>query len=251
AVYFNRRHHRVGYVFQDRFKSILCDADAHFRRLVRYIHLNPLRAGLVKDIWELNRFPWCGHSVILGNNRVAWQDVDTALAIFGKPREEALNGYMTFILDGLLSGHEEDLEGGGLIRSAGGWQGFQALRKGGERWRGDERILGDSAFVSRALEIGGERMTGRHQKEQDGWTLQRLAHCVGKMTGTSGGQIRSAKRRPCCSKSRSIFCWWASQELGYPLTEIGDYLGITRQAVFSALNRGGGIIEREGLQFQE
>jgi REP element-mobilizing transposase RayT len=251
AVYFNRRHNRVGYVFQDRFKSILCDEKMNFRRLVRYIHLNPLKAGLVKDIWELNRYPWCGHSVILGNQRADWQDVETVLASFGRTREEALKEYMDYLLEGLLAGLEKDLEGGGVIRSAGGWQGFQALRKGGERWRGDERILGDSAFVKHALEIGGERLTCRRRKESAGWTLQRLAQRVGKMTGTTERQIRSGKRQPYSAKSRAILCCWASRDFGYRLTEIADYLGVTRQAVFYALHQGETIIKAEGLQLRD
>lgn len=250
GVYFNRRHNRVGYVFQDRFKSILCDEQMHFRKLVRYIHLNPIRGGLVKDIWELNRYPWCGHSVILGNQRADWQDVDTVLALFGRTREEAMKAYMDYLLEGLLTGPEEELEGGGVIRSAGGWQSFQTLRKGGERWRGDERILGGSAFVKHALQISGERLVRRCQKEEDGWTLKKLAHHVGKVTGMPGARLRSVPPPAGAARARAIFCRWASRDLGYPLTEIGEYLGITRQAVASAIRRWSATIEKEGLTFR-
>ena len=53
AVTFNRRYHRHGHLFQNRYNSILCEEDAYLQELVRYIHLNPLRAGLVKDLREL------------------------------------------------------------------------------------------------------------------------------------------------------------------------------------------------------
>jgi REP element-mobilizing transposase RayT len=66
AVYFNRRHRRSGQLFQNRYKSILCQEDIYLKELVRYIHLNPIRAGLVKDLEELNRYPYCGHSVLMG-----------------------------------------------------------------------------------------------------------------------------------------------------------------------------------------
>ena len=53
AQYFNRRHNRVGHLFQNRYKSIICEEDAYFDKLVAYIHLNPLRAGLVKTLqWK-------------------------------------------------------------------------------------------------------------------------------------------------------------------------------------------------------
>src|SRR5690606_10860929 len=63
ATSFNRRHRRQGHLFQNRYKSILCQEDAYFLELVRYIHLNPLRAGLVQDLDALNRYPFSGHGV--------------------------------------------------------------------------------------------------------------------------------------------------------------------------------------------
>ena len=66
AVSFNKRYKRSGHLFQNRYKSVVCEEDPYLLELVRYIHLNPLRAGLVKDLKELDRYPWSGHSAILG-----------------------------------------------------------------------------------------------------------------------------------------------------------------------------------------
>lgn len=63
AGYFNQRHHRSGHLFQNRYKSVVCEEDPYLLELVRYIHLNPLRSGLVKDLEELENYPWCGHGV--------------------------------------------------------------------------------------------------------------------------------------------------------------------------------------------
>jgi hypothetical protein len=73
AISYNRRHRRAGHLFQNRYKSILCQEDAYFLELVRYIHLNPLRAGLVQDIGQLDRYPFSGHSVIMGKHQQPWQ----------------------------------------------------------------------------------------------------------------------------------------------------------------------------------
>jgi len=60
-------------LFQNRYKSIVCDADSYFTELVRYIHLNPLRVKLVKDMGELERYPYCGHGAITGRvNYPCW-----------------------------------------------------------------------------------------------------------------------------------------------------------------------------------
>ena len=69
AVTFNRRHKRSGHLFQNRYKSIVCEEDPYLLELIRYIHLNPLRASLVKDLKELDKYPWSGHSVILGRRK--------------------------------------------------------------------------------------------------------------------------------------------------------------------------------------
>jgi len=69
AVTFNKRHKRIGHLFQNRYKSIVCEEDAYLLELIRYIHLNPLRVGLVKNLRELDRYRWCGHSAILGNRK--------------------------------------------------------------------------------------------------------------------------------------------------------------------------------------
>jgi len=69
AVTFNRRHRRAGHLFQNRYKSVICEEDPYLLELIRYIHLNPLRAGLVKDLKELDRYPWTGHSAILGRRK--------------------------------------------------------------------------------------------------------------------------------------------------------------------------------------
>lgn len=64
AVSFNHRHKRYSHLFQNRYKSIICQEDVYFKELVRYIHLNPVRAKLVSGIGELNRYKYCGHKCI-------------------------------------------------------------------------------------------------------------------------------------------------------------------------------------------
>ena len=69
AVSFNKRHKRSGYLFQNRYKSVVCEEDSYLLELIRYIHLNPLRAGLVKDLKALDKYRWTGHSTLLGKRK--------------------------------------------------------------------------------------------------------------------------------------------------------------------------------------
>ena len=91
AVYFNRRHRRHGHLFQNRYKSILCQEETYLLELVRYIHLNPLRAGLVEDKEALNTYTYCGHSAVVGNIKTEWQHVDYVLGFFGKGKQKPGN----------------------------------------------------------------------------------------------------------------------------------------------------------------
>ena len=76
AVTFNHRYNRHGHLFQNRYKSILCQEEPYLLELVRYIHLNPLRAKLVSSIDKLNRYRYTGHSRLMGRFEDEWQDTD-------------------------------------------------------------------------------------------------------------------------------------------------------------------------------
>jgi len=118
---FQRDHRRHGHLFQNRYKSILCQEDSYLLELVRYIHLNPLRDRLLADMDALGKYPFCGHGVIMGKHARGWQEIDTVLAYFGKQVGPARRSYRAFVTKGIEQGRRWDLTGGGLIRSAGGW----------------------------------------------------------------------------------------------------------------------------------
>lgn len=120
AIYFNKRHRRSGYVFQNRYKSILCQEDAYFLELVRYIHLNPVRAKIVTTLEELDRYQFTGHATLVGKQKRSWQQSSEVLVQFASKRRQAVKLYRDFIRSGFSMGKRDNLLGGGLRRSAGG-----------------------------------------------------------------------------------------------------------------------------------
>ncbi len=171
AVTFNLRHRRAGHLFQNRYKSVVCEEDTYLLELTRYIHLNPLRAKLVEDLKSLDKYPWSGHSAILGRRKnslipnkqekpdqpdipeksLAEKTVEDVLQYFGKNLKEARRRYRQFVEKGIKQGRREDLQGGGLTRSAGGERiGLLGLKKE-ERELSDDRILGSGHFVGDVL----------------------------------------------------------------------------------------------------
>ena len=158
AGWFNRKYRRHGQLFQNRYKSILCQEDPYLKELVRYIHLNPLRAGIVQDIQELDTYPFCGHSALMNKTEQTWQNVDYVYGMFSEQKRLAPKKYRVFIGKGIPAGRRSDLSGGGLLRSVGGWTVLKGLRQGGIRVKGDERMLGDSDFVENVLKTVQEEL---------------------------------------------------------------------------------------------
>jgi len=113
ALTYNRRHQRVGHLFQNRYKSIVVEEDPYFRELVRYIHLNPLRARLVPDLPHLDRYPWCGHAGIQRCQHPPWQDRAYVLSWFGRTERVALRAYRAFLREGIPQGRRPELGGVG------------------------------------------------------------------------------------------------------------------------------------------
>jgi REP element-mobilizing transposase RayT len=119
VIGFNHRHKRHGQLFQNRFKSIVCQEDTYLKELVRYIHLNPIRSGLVPNLDTLDKYPYCGHSALIGEVECKWQQTDYVLSAFGKKESVAKKAYRQFMEEGVHQGRREELTGGGLVRVDG------------------------------------------------------------------------------------------------------------------------------------
>src|SRR4030043_1574384 len=93
AVRYNLRHRRSGHLFQNRYKSIVCEEEAYLLELVRYIHLNPLRVAVVKSMGELDKYPWSGHRVLVGKGKNDWQEREYVLHQFHEREGKAIRAY--------------------------------------------------------------------------------------------------------------------------------------------------------------
>lgn len=231
AVFFNRKHRRCGYLYQSRYKSILCQEDKYFLELIRYIHLNPLRSGNVRTVKELDNYPWAGHSCLVGKIKYPWQNTEEVLALFAKTKNEAIDIYRDFVKDGFDIGRREDLTGGGLRRSAGGWGELLKLKRNKEYWRGDERILGDGQFVERIIEYAEETFQREEKLRREGWTFERLQDKICDMFEIGSHELLQKGRSNNRSLAKGLLCYWAYNGLGIKGSRIARHLGITSAAV--------------------
>lgn len=240
AAYFNRRHNRHGVLFQNRYKSIICQEDAYFKELVRYIHLNPLRAGLVKTMAGLATYPACGHGAVAGVHTCHWQDTRFVLSFFGSRTQRARAAYLEYIHAGRNQGRRPELVGGGLIRSCGGWQELKKRASVQQReWlKSDERILGESDFVDQVLAMAEENLTRETALKRAGYTLEKLEQHVADLFGIAPGDIPAPGRQKDRVAWRSLFCFWAARELKVPLTELAKKFSLTIPAISYAVRKG-------------
>ena len=238
AVYFNRRYRRYGHLFQNRYKSILCQEEPYFRELVRYIHLNPLRAKLVENIKALDKYPYSGHSAVVGRVKRDWQQVNYVLGFFGKKKSDARKAYRHFVEQGVKQGHRHELVGGGLIRSVGGWAALRDIRDEAVRVKGDERILGDSDFVEAVLKEADEQLERRYRLKAEGFDLEQVAERVAAVMNIPLEIVWEKSRRPMVVEARDLLCYWASKELVMSKTDLAKRLNLTQPAVSIAVRRG-------------
>ena len=237
AVSYNLRHRRHGHVFQNRYRSIVCDGDSYFSELVRYIHLNPLRVRLVKDLKGLEHYPYCGHGAILGTVKNEWQERDSVLAQFGSREGDAKGGYRRFVEDGVALGRRPELVGGGLVRSLGGWSEVKSQRRRGEPELCDERILGRGDFVERIMREAEARTQRPYGGKGRGRKVERLIADACKKHKVSLTELRSGSRRGKLSEVRAEVARKLVEDYGITIAEVARQVGVSISAVSKSVRQ--------------
>lgn len=235
AQYFNRRHGRAGHLFENRYKSILCEEGNYLLALIRYIHLNPARAKLVRTLEQLDSYPWTGHRAIMGKTGYSWMETELILAEFGTTRRRAMNEYRRFMQEGFDQGRLPELTGGGLIRSKGGWSQVLSARRSGQSEEYDERILGNGDFVGSILKEAEEKAKHQLKLRRGGRTLASIVGEECKREGISPAELRGGGRRRKVSGLRARIGKRGRDELGMSLAEIARHVGVNTSSIRKAI----------------
>jgi putative transposase len=237
AQYFNRRHRRTGHLFENRYKSILCDEDNYLIALVRYIHLNPVRANIITTLEQLDRYFWCGHRTLIGKTKHPWMGVDHVLSEFGTTKRKAIHEYQRFMQEGLNQGRLPELTGGGLIRSKGGWSQVLSARRKGWKEESDERILGSGDFVNGILKEAEEKARRQVKLRRSGKTLAGIVEEECRKGRISPDELKGGSRRQKISILRATIAKRGLEELGLSLAEIARHVGVTTSSIRKAVLR--------------
>ncbi len=230
AVSFNLRHKRTGHLFQNRYKSIVCDSDTYLLELIRYINLNPVRAAAVKDFSSLVDYRWCGHRQMLGRGNDHLVVMDEVLSLFSRRQKMARKAYLQFLVDGL----QQDAP----TLSCGGRQVSQLLDSTlTDQYVYDDRFLGGGAFVERLLEL--------EQVPEVLKTIDEIIELVADCYQINRDELRHSNKSRPIANAKAVICYLSIRRIRLPGIEVAKQLGYTPSAVSRAAIRGQKIIEED------
>lgn len=232
AAVFNLRHKRSGQLFQNRYKSIVCEEDPYLLELVRYIHLNPLRVGLAESMDVLDSYQWSGHAVLMGKGSLAGQNSDEVLLMFGNRKPTARKKYRDFVAEGISLGKRDELVGGGLRRflKFSGSENIESF---------DDRILGCGDFVQRLL-----KETKLSEPVTGAMSLEEIIKRISTFFSIEPSALLRGSKRKELADARGALCYIAARRMGISGAIIAKTLNITRSGVVGAVRRGEHIVNR-------
>jgi len=243
ATYFNKRHDRVGHLFQNRFKSILCQDDDYFLTLVKYIHLNPLKANIVKSLDELEMFPWAGHQAQVGRADFDWQQVNAVLKAFSDNRNQAIKKYRYFMSTNLSEKEELEMKRGRMANLRNNKWELSSTLTSKQIQRANELILGDEYFIRKVIAYNKKINICKDDGKFD-LNFQKMIKIAAELCDSEVLHVFSKYRNHNASNARSLICSWCLDELNLPSREIAVQLNMARNAVYAVAAKGRILIEK-------
>lgn len=234
AVVFNHRHKRTGHLFQNRYKSIVCDQDAYLLELIRYIHLNPIRAGVLAGLEELFAYPWSGHRELLGSVRGPISAAEEVLRLFSTNIKAARDHYLAYLADGLRHSLP--------YLSRGGKQTSLALDpRLCEDGVFDERILGGGAFVERLLKCRASEPVARPLD------FEKVVATVTAYYQVSREGLAWPCKERSLAKCRAVLSYVCLRQMGMSGVEIGALISLSPSGVTRAAKRGERLLQEDDI----
>ena len=178
----------------------------------------------------------------MGKKTREWQATGYVLRLFGNKIRSGRRSYAEFVKKGIDQGRRDELAGGGLVRSSGGWTALKSLRQAGIRQKADERILGDGDFVSEVLRDAQERLNRKYQLMAEGYNFEKIVYRVGHLLGIEPQYVVTSGKRRHEVEARDLVCYWSSKELGISQVSLAGKFGVSQPAISAAIHRGEKIV---------
>ncbi len=241
AVSYNKLNDRNGHVFQGRFRSLLVQDDLYLGKLVNYIHRNPIRAGIINGLGDLNNYRWCGHSSIMGVYKYPWFDRINVLSRFGEYPDSQILKY-----EQIMNAKTDEklyavLTHGSFVLGSDGLRSADSITS--EKY-GTCGVIGDKQFaldVYNRMKNSG--FAGLRRRSQSHLMVSRLLHWVEKNWGFTRLMMRGESRSPGLSDARAVVAWVLFHRCGFSQSNCMEFLAMSRNGVKKAIQRGNTIIE--------
>jgi REP element-mobilizing transposase RayT len=222
AMAFNRRRGRVGHLYQNRYKSRIVDGEGDLRGVVRYIHLNPVKARMVADVLSLATYPWTGHATLMGRRRARFLDAAAALRLFGDDPRLARREMARFLEAGMAEGDPDP---------------------GSDAGEGDLPVAASAVEAAPLSELEEDLLPGEIERRglrAAGWDVERLAAIVCRRLAVDPGELRAGRRSTRVAWARVAIAGLAAGVLGETRVSIARTVGVSAPAVTQALDRFAG-----------
>ncbi len=229
ALGFNRRHARVGYLFQNRYKSLLVEKEAYLLALVRYVHRNPLRSGIVSSLEALGTYRWTGHATLMGQGAVGFQDAQGILAQFGETTNQARRRLIEW-----MRGDSDSSVGipERILAPETGWLGASDTRREGR------------ASGAMAPHAGGVRRKRGHRASVGSSLPELMARVCMRRDVPVSEILARARSRP-IANARAEIVYRACTELGLAGDAVARALGLSKGGVSRARVRGRSLLSSD------
>jgi putative transposase len=230
ASAFNSRNSRRGHVFDARFRSILVEKESYFLKLLAYVHLNPLRAGAVGSLDELNDYPWTGHATMIGRTDCPWFSTELVASMLASSGGSWKESYLDLLKSNL--GEESPSMDSGNFRI-----GPEGLSEIGSRTypasnKRSIRVLGSKQFALEQYEqYRALRGAGLRERRTQHELLESVLHEVAKEFQVSSALIRSGGRGETLSAARRHLIRRLILSNGFTQTDIASFLNISQSAI--------------------
>jgi REP-associated tyrosine transposase len=259
ATAFNLRHKRSGHLLQNRYWSKVVDEEAYFLGLIRYIHLNPVRARLVSSVEALSSYKWTGHAALMGKADYKFQDTNEVLSRFGKRVSKSRQGLVEFMSSPEAKDERWIFQGGGLVRSMGHKPTIeeaisrkQKSKSSQERQSYDERILGDGKFVEAVLEHQEEKvLVPNSSQAQRDRQIQELIKIVAEHAALDVSELVGRGKRKAIAQVRWAIAWIAMRKLGMTATDIGRAFKMDPTSFGKRASRGEKVLADLGIEVND
>jgi putative transposase len=205
--FYNQRHKTIGHLFQGRFKSVLVEGNRYLKELIRYIHLNPVRAMMVDDPLQ---YRWSSHQAYLMKQEFTWLTSDNCLKMFGESRHEAMEAFHHFVLLGI--GRDDGID-------------FKKGISGG--------ILGEDAFIEKMQ----EEIEGSLNNETLTIDLETLISVITRYYEIEAEMLQGPGMERRMSHIRAVTALLARDTVGVSLRELTDFCGRADSSMSQAAAR--------------